>query len=71
MTTRITILTCKTCGAQFAKSRRIRLPNGLIILTCETRAKYCSGACCAKAYRLSKAQNYASLTPRLASLTAS
>jgi hypothetical protein len=69
MTTRITILTCKTCGAQFAKSRNIRLPNGMIITRSETRAKYCSGACCSKAYRLSKAQNYASLTPRLVSLT--
>lgn len=71
MITRIPIMTCRTCKRQFAKSRRITMPDGTKIVRFETRAKYCSGACCAKAYRLRKAESYASLTPQAASLTAS
>lgn len=48
--TKIPIMTCRVCGNQFARSRRIIL-RGKEIVRFETRAKFCSNACRQKYYR--------------------
>lgn len=54
---------CKVCGKALERVRRITLPNGVKIVRYETRAIYCSSACCQRAYRARKAFDHARLTP--------